>query len=152
MLSSHHQTCRLVLVQSLRHLVPLVRMVLCFSVGPFAFRERSELLGVDVPQLIQLPLASSVQILDMHHIRLLDAGVLPELVSDSGNEARFLFPSSQELPIQSQDLLLQLTVPGHNKELDLALPMEKDPIKEQLQTSCHQDQIFLSFSSSEEQT
>lgn len=80
------------------------------------FAEGAQLFGVDVLQLLQLPLSSSVQILDVHHVRLLDPGVLPELVLDSGEEARFVPTSSQELPVQSQDLLLQLTVPRHGGE------------------------------------
>lgn len=66
---------------------------------------------VGVLQLLQLPLASSVQILDVHHIRLLDASVLSELIMDSGDEARFVPTSTQEVSVQSQDLLLELTVP-----------------------------------------
>lgn len=79
----------------------------------FGFGEGSQLFGVNVPQLLQLPLSSSVQILDVHHVRLLDACVLSELVSDSWDEAWFVLTGSQELPVQSQDLLLQLTVPRH---------------------------------------
>lgn len=93
-----------------------VRTVLAVSAGFFAFREGAQLLGVGVPQLLQLPLASSVQVLDVHHVRLLDARVLLELVSDSGNEARLLLPGPQELPVQSQDLPLQLAVAGHGEE------------------------------------
>lgn len=86
------------------------------SAALFGFGEGAQLFGVDVPQLLQLPLAPSVQILDVHHVRLLDAGVLSELVADSGDEARFVPPGSQELPVQSEDLLLQLTVPQHQTE------------------------------------
>lgn len=77
------------------------------------FGEGAQLLGVDVPQLLQLSLSSSVQILDVHHVRLLDLSVLSELVTDSRDEARFVPAGPQELPVQSQDLLLQLTVPSH---------------------------------------
>lgn len=77
------------------------------------FGEGAQLFGVDVPQLLQLPLSSSVQILDVHHVRLLDASVPSELVADSGDEARFVLAGPQELPVQGQDLLLQLTVPRH---------------------------------------
>lgn len=79
----------------------------------FGFGEGAQLFGVDVLQLLQLPLSSPVQILDVHHVRLLDASVLPELVSDSGYEARFVLTGPEELPVQSQDLLLQLTVTRH---------------------------------------
>lgn len=51
----------------------------------------------------------------MHHVGLLDAGVLSELASDSGDEAWFVLTCSKELPVQSQDLLLQLTVPRHGQ-------------------------------------
>lgn len=77
------------------------------------FGEGAQLLGVDVPQLLQLSLSSPVQILDVHHVRLLDLSVLSELVTDSRDEARFVPAGPQELPVQSQDLLLQLTVPSH---------------------------------------
>lgn len=77
------------------------------------FGEGAQLLGVDVLQLLQLPLGSAVQILDVHHVRLLDASVLPELVADPRDEARFVLAGPQELPVQSQDLLLQLAVPHH---------------------------------------
>lgn len=83
----------------------------------FGFGEGAELFGVDVPQLLQLPLSSPVQILDVHHVRLLDPGVFPELVSDSGDEARFVPTGPEELPVQSQDLLLQLTVTRHREKL-----------------------------------
>lgn len=78
------------------------------------FREGAQLFGVDVPQLLQLPLASPIQILDVHHVRLLDASVHPELVSDSGDEAWLLLASPEELSVQGQHLLLQLTVPRHH--------------------------------------
>lgn len=81
------------------------------SVRVFGFGEGAQLLGVDVLQLLQLPLGSSIQIFDVHHVRLLDARVLPELVTDSRNKAWLVPTSSQELPVQSQDLLLQLAVP-----------------------------------------
>lgn len=77
------------------------------------FGEGAQLFGVDVPQLLQLSLSSPVQILDVHHIRLLDVSVLSELVADPGDEARFVLTGPQELPVQSQDLLLQFTVPRH---------------------------------------
>lgn len=77
------------------------------------FGEGAQLFGVDVLQLLQLPLPSSVQILDVHHVRLLDASVRSELIADSGDEARFVLAGPQELPVQGQDLLLQLTVPRH---------------------------------------
>lgn len=83
------------------------------------FGEGAQLFGVDVLELLQLPLPSAVQILDVHHVRLLDASVLSELVPDSRYEARFVLAGPQELPIQSQDLLLQLTVPCHVSEGDL---------------------------------
>lgn len=77
------------------------------------FGEGAQLFGVDVLQLLQLSLSSSVQVLDVHHVRLLDASVLSELVTDSGDEARFVVAGPQELPVQSQDLFLQLTVARH---------------------------------------
>lgn len=87
---------------------------LLWSALVFGFGEGAQLFGVDVPQLLQLPLASSVQILDMHHVCLLDASVLSELVSDPGEEARFVLAGSQEVAVQSEDLLLQLAVPRHD--------------------------------------
>lgn len=96
------------------------RLVTCWvcevSAGVFSCREGAQLFGVDVLQLLQLPLASPVKILDVHHVRPPDARVLPELVTDSGDKARFVLTSSQELPVQSQDLLLQLAVPRHDRE------------------------------------
>lgn len=89
----------------------------------FWFGEGAQLFCVDIPQLLQLPLASPVQILDVHHVRLLDASVHSKLIADSGDEARFVPASSQELPVQSQDLLLQLAVPRHVKERRLHLMM-----------------------------
>lgn len=77
------------------------------------FGEGAQLFGVDVPQLLQLPLASPVQVLDVHHVRLLDAGIDPELVTDAGDEAGLVLAGSEELPVQGQNLLLQLTVPRH---------------------------------------
>lgn len=81
----------------------------------FRFGEGAQLFGVDVLQLLQLPLCSSVQILDVHHVRLLDASVLSELITDSGDEAWFVLAGSQELSIQREDLLLQLTVTCHRQ-------------------------------------
>lgn len=78
------------------------------------FGEGPQLLGVDISQLLQLPLPSPVQILNVHHVRLLDASVDSELVTDSGDETWFVLTSAQELPVQGQDLLLQLTVPRHS--------------------------------------
>lgn len=89
------------------------------SAALFGFGEGAQLFGVDVPQLLQLPLAPSVQILDVHHVRLLDARVLSELIADSGDEARFVATGSQEVPVQSEDLLLQLTVPRHGTEREV---------------------------------
>lgn len=77
------------------------------------FGEGAQLFGVDVPQLLQLPLASPVQVLDVHHVRLLDASVHPELVADAGDEARLVLAGPEELSVQGQHLLLQLTVPRH---------------------------------------
>lgn len=81
------------------------------SAGPFGFGEGAQLLGVGVPKLLQLPLASPEQVLDVHHVRLLDAGVLPELVTDPWDEAGLVLSGSQKLSVQNQDLLLQLAVP-----------------------------------------
>lgn len=89
---------------------------LVVSAGVFRFREGAQLFGVDVPQLLQLPLASPVQILDVHHVRLLDARVLPELIADSGDEAGLVLTGPQELAVQSQDLLLEPAVPRHHSE------------------------------------
>lgn len=80
------------------------------------FGEGAQLLGVDVPQLLQLSLSSAEQILDVHHVRLLDAGVLTELVADPRDEARFVPAGPQEVPVQDQDLLLQLAVARHRTE------------------------------------
>lgn len=77
------------------------------------FGEGAQLFGVDISQLLQLPLSSPVQILNVHHVRLLDASVDSELVTNSGDEAWFVLTSPEELPVQGQDLLLQLTVPRH---------------------------------------
>lgn len=77
------------------------------------FGKGAELFGVDVPQLLQLPLASPVQVLDVHHVRLLDASVHPELVADAGDEAWLVLAGPEELSVQGQHLLLQLTVPRH---------------------------------------
>lgn len=77
------------------------------------FGEGAQLFGVDISQLFQLPLSSPVQILNVHHIRLLDARVDSELVADSGDETWFVLTSPEELPVQGQDLLLQLTVARH---------------------------------------
>jgi len=79
----------------------------------FGFGEGTQRFGVDVPQLFELPLATAAQILNVHDVRLLDPGVLPELVPDAGDEAWFVATSLEELAIQSQDLFLQLTVSGH---------------------------------------
>lgn len=77
------------------------------------FGEGAQLFGVDVPQLLQLPLASPVQVLDVHHVRLFDARVHPELVTDAGDEAWLVLAGPEELSVQCQNLLLQLTVPRH---------------------------------------
>lgn len=77
------------------------------------FGEGTQLFGVDVPQLLQLPLASPVQVLDVHHIRLLDVSVHPELVTDAGNEAWLVLAGPEELSVQGQNLFLQFTVPRH---------------------------------------
>lgn len=108
---------------------------LVVSAGVFRFREGAQLFGVDVPQLLQLPLASPVQILDVHHVRLLDACVLPELVTDSGDEARLVLPGSQELAVQSQDLFLQPAVPRHRAA--------KNEIREQLLMEAWRQQELL---------
>lgn len=83
------------------------------SVLVFGFGEGAQLFGVDVLELLQLTLSPPVQVLNVHHVRLLDASVVPELISDSGDEARFVPTGPQELAVQSQDLLLQLAVPRH---------------------------------------
>lgn len=83
------------------------------SASLLRFGEGAELFGVDIPQLLQLPLASAVQVLDVHHVCLLDASVHPELVTDAGYEAWLVLASTEELSIQGQNLLLQLTVPCH---------------------------------------
>lgn len=83
------------------------------SAALFAFGKSSQLFGVDVLELLQLPLSSPVQIFNVHHVRLFDAGVLPELVSDAGQEPRLVPPGPEELSVQRQDLLLQLAVPRH---------------------------------------
>lgn len=80
------------------------------------FGEGAELFGVDIPELLQLPLSSSVQILDVHHVCLLNASVLSELIADAGYEAWFFLAGPQELSIQGQDLLLKLTVSRHLTE------------------------------------
>lgn len=85
----------------------------------FGFGEGAQLFGVGVLQLLQLPLATSVQILDVHHVRLLDTSVFSELVADPGDEARFVLAGSQELPVQSQNLLLQLAVSRHQTRQNL---------------------------------
>lgn len=77
------------------------------------FGEGAQLFGVDVLQLLQLSLSSPVQVLDVHHICLLDPGVHSEFIADSGYEARLVLPGPEELPVQGQDLLLQLAVPCH---------------------------------------
>ena len=79
----------------------------------FRFGEGAQLFGVDVPQLLQLPLGPAEQILDVHDVLLLDPGVLPELVSDAGDEAWFVPSRLKELAIQGQNLLLHFTVSGH---------------------------------------
>lgn len=77
------------------------------------FGEGAKLFGVDVSQLLQLPLASAVEVLDVHHVRLLDASVHPELVTDAWDEAWLVLAGTEELSVQGQNLLLQLTVPRH---------------------------------------
>lgn len=86
------------------------------------FGERSQLFSVDVPQLFQLPLPSPVQIFDVHHVCLLDVSVRSELVADSGDETWFVLTGPQELPVQSQNLLLQLAVPHHHMRKKAAEP------------------------------
>jgi len=102
------------------------------SAGVFGLGEGAKLLGVDVSQLFQLPLASSIQILDVHHVCLLDARVLLELIADSGEEARFVLTGSQELPVQRQDLLLQLAVPHHHTKSTSERRTQRNLIKEPL--------------------
>ena len=88
--------------------VAFTRSSVCFRFG-----EGAQLFGVDVPQLLQLPLGPTEQILDVHDVLLLDPGVLPELVSDAGDEAWFVPSRLEELAIQGQNLLLHFTVSGH---------------------------------------
>lgn len=79
----------------------------------FGFGEGAQLFGVGVSELLQLPLSTAVQVLDVHDICLLDTRVLPELVPDPRYEA-WLFPTgAEELPVQSQNILLQLAVTRH---------------------------------------
>lgn len=83
------------------------------SAFPLGFGERAQLLGVDVSQLLQLPLTPAVQVLYVHDVALPDPGLLPELVPDAGQEARLALPGPQELAVQRQHLLLELTVACH---------------------------------------
>ena len=111
-----HETTRVQLVswRKKQHETTRVQeVVFTRSAVCFRFREGAQLFGVDVPQLLQLPLGPTEQILYVHDVLLLDLGVLPELVSDAGDEAWFVPSRLEELAIQGQNLLLHFTVSGH---------------------------------------
>lgn len=69
--------------------------------------------GVVVLELLQLPLTSAVQILDVHYVGFLYFSILFELVFYPGDEAGFGLSRAEELTIQRQHLLLEFTVARH---------------------------------------
>lgn len=79
----------------------------------FRFDKDTHLLGVDISELLQLPLSAPEEVLYMHDIRPGDLGVFPELSPYPGQEARLVLGSSEEVAVEAEHLQLEFAVAGH---------------------------------------